>query len=337
MEIKINSLPKSKIELVVVFSVEDLLPFKDKSLEELGKSLKIDGFRMGKAPLDLVEKHFPAFEIYEKMTIFAIEKHYPEIIQKNKIEAIGPPQITITKIIPNSAVEFKSEVAILPKIILPDYKAIAENKQKDKKEIFIKDEEIDEALKWLRQSRQEKEKDLPELNDDFAKSLGKFENLNDLKQGIKDGLIIEKTEKEKERWRLDLIDEITSQSKGEIPDILTQAEMEKMLDELKINLDKIHLPLPDYLSQIKKTEEELKKDFEPLAEKRVKIALILKGIAEQEKITVAEEEIAEKANRILLQLPDPALAQKINHDDLKAFALGLIKNEKGFELLEKRK
>jgi FKBP-type peptidyl-prolyl cis-trans isomerase (trigger factor) len=339
MEFQTKPLEKSKIEIVINLNGEDLLPFKNKALEELGNKLTLPGYRQGKAPLSLIENHVSAIEVYEKTAVFALEKFYPQIIENNKIEAIGQPMINITKLIPESLVEFKVEVAILPHLELPDYKKIAKNKQQDKKEVSVDKKEIEEALKWLQKTRQTinpetKEKETPSLDDKFAQSLGKFKNLEELKQNIQGSLKIEKQAKENEQWRLGVIEEIISQMKGEIPDLLIQAEQEKMLDELKIRVGEMQLPFEEYLKQIKKTEEEIKTEFQTLALKRVKMALILKEIAQLEKIEVKDKEIEDKANEILNRLPDPSLKDKINLEELKIFALGLIRNEKVFELLE---
>jgi trigger factor len=329
MEFQTKPLEKSKIEITIELNDEDLHPFKDKALEELGSQLTLPGYRQGKAPLNLVENHISAIEVYEKTAVFALEKFYPQIIKNNKIEAIGQPMVNITKLIPESLVEFKVEAAILPHLELPDYKKIAQNRQRGKKEVSVGEKEIEEALKWLQKTRQ-----ASSLDDKFAQSLGKFKNLEELKQNIRDSLKIEKQAKEKEQWRLGVIEEIITQMKGEIPDLLIQAEQEKMFDELKIQVEEMQLPFEDYLKQIKKTEEEIKTEFQPLALKRVKMALILKEIAQLEKIEAKDKEIEDKANEILNRLPDPNLKDKINLEELKIFALGLIRNEKVFELLE---
>lgn len=339
MKFQTNPLERSKIEIIIELNDEDLLPFKTKALEELGSKLTLPGYRQGKAPLDLVKNHFSAIEVYEKTSVFALERFYPQIIENNKIEAIGQPVVNITKLIPESLVEFKVEVAILPHLELPDYKKIAKNKQQNKKEVSVDEKEIEEALKWLQKTKQTinqktKEKEIPSLDDKFAQSLGKFKNLEELKQNIRDSLKIEKQAKEKEQWHLGIIEEIISQMKGEIPDLLIQAEQEKMLDELKIRVGEMQLPFEEYLKQIKKTEEEIKKEFQSLALKRVKMSLILKEIAQLEKIEVKDKEIEDKVDEILNHLPDPSLKDKINLEELKIFALGLLRNEKVFELLE---
>lgn len=340
MKFLINPLEKSKVEITIDLSGEDLLPFKNKALEELGNQLTLPGYRQGKAPLDLVERNVSAVEIYEKAAIFALEKIYPQIIKENKIEAIGQPMVNITKLVPTSLAEFKIEVAVLPHLELPDYKKIAQNKQEKKKEISIDEKEIEEALKWLQKTKQKvvpetKKIETPVLDDNFAKSLGNFKTLEELRQNIRNGLKAEKEAKEIEQWRLGVMEEIISQCQGEIPDILIQAEQEKMLEELKIRVGEMQMPFDKYLEQIKKTEEEIKKEFQPLALRRVKMALILKEIAASEKIDAEDKEVENRANEILSHLPDQNLKDKINFEELKVFASGLIRNEKVFELLEK--
>lgn len=426
MKIKIDSLPKSKIEMIVNLDKEDLLSFKEIALKDLNKDLKIDGYRVGKAPLSIAENHFSPLKIYEKAASLAIEKFYPQIIKEKEIQAIGYPSISITKIIPNQEVEFKAEISIIPNLDLPDYKKIAKDMQAEKLDIMIEKKEIDDALLWLQNSRsvlekverpaqkedivtidyQIKEKEslikngedknysfvlgkghfipgfeenligmkagenkifnvtvpgswaqkdlqgkklsveislkeikkrkLPALNDKFAQELGKFKDLEELKKNIVKGLKIEKEAKEKEKCRLAVLDKIITNTKADIPEMLIHTEIEKMMEELKSQLEKIQLTFEKYLGQIKKTEEELRKDFQELAKKRVFSALVLREIGLLEKIEVSEGEMKEKANEILQQIPDPKVKEKINPEDLKEFALGIIRNEKVFQILEKQ-
>ena len=339
MKFQTKPLEKSRIEILIELNNEDLLPFKDKALEELGSKLNLPGYRQGKAPLSLIANHVSSTEVYEKMAVFALEKFYPQIIENNKIEAIGQPMVNITKLIPESLVEFKVEVTKLPHLKLPDYKTIAQNKKQDKKEITISEQEITDALKWLQNTRKKvdpetKKQETPVLDDVFAQSLGPFKTLEELKENLKISLKQDKEAKLKEQWRLELMEEIINKIQEEIPELLINAEQEKMLDELKIQLSDMQLKFEDYLKEIKKTEEELKTEFQPLALKRVKMALILKEIAQLEKIEVKDEEIDAKMQDILSHLPEPDLKNKINLEELKVFASGLIRNEKVFELLE---
>ena len=181
-----------------------------------------------------------------------------------------------------------------------------------------------------------KKRKLPALNDKFAQELGKFKDLEELKKNIVKGLKIEKEAKEKEGWRLAVLDKIITNTKADIPEMLIHTEIEKMMEELKSQLERIQLTFEKYLEQIKKTEEELRKDFQELAKKRVFSALVLREIGLLEKIEVSEGEMKEKANEILQQIPDPKVKEKINPEDLKEFALRIIRNEKVFQILEKQ-
>ena len=107
-----------------------------------------------------------------------------------------------------------------------------------------------------------------------------------------------------------------------------------MIEELKNQLDQIQLPFEKYLEQIQKKEEDLKNDFKQVAEKKVTASLVLREIASLEKITVSDKEIQEKANELIKQIPESDIKEKINQENLKEFALGIIRNEKVFQILE---
>ena len=425
MEIKINSLQKSKKEIIASLNQKDLLPFKEEALKELNKDLQINGYRLGKAPLSIAENHLPSLKVYEKMASLAIEQIYPKIIKEKKIQAIGYPSINITKIIPDQEVEFKAEVSVIPHIEMPDYQEIIKKIPKAKKEtLVIEEKEIEQAFIWLQNSRASlekvnrpakkedivtidyqikedknliengedkdysfilgkgnfipgfednligmksgeekkfelvvpkdwaqknlqnkkltinvslkeiKTKQLPSLDDKFAQSVGKFKSLEDLKKNIREGLLLEKKQKETEKWRLEALEKITTETKADLPEILVQNEIEKMIEELKAQLDKMQLPFEKYLEQIKKDEKELRKELQELAEKRVISALVLREIASIEKIEVSEKEIEEKVNEILKQIPETEKKENIDKNNLKEFALGIIRNEKVFQILE---
>ena len=110
MKVKINSLPKSKQEIIVCLNEQDLLPYKETAVKELNEDLKINGYRLGKAPLSIAENNLSPMKLMEKMISLSIEKIYPQILKENKIQAIGAPNIYITKIIPCQEAEFKIEI-----------------------------------------------------------------------------------------------------------------------------------------------------------------------------------------------------------------------------------
>lgn len=336
MQYQINQLPGSKIEIKIELNKDDLFPFKEKALKELARNLKVDGFREGKVPIEIAETKIPPLELAEKTAQFAIEEVYPKIIIEEKINALGYPEVNITKIVPNQELEFKVTVEILKEIVLPDYKSIAREEKKNKKiEVSVSEKEVEETLKWiyLSRSKNKGEKEEMKIDDEFARSLGNFENLEDLKKSIKEGIEMEKKQKEEEKWRIGLLEKIIEKINWDLPEILIHTEIHKMIDELKMKVEDMGLPFEEYLKQIKKTEEDLEKDLKETAEKRVKFALTLREIALKENISVSDQEIEERANRIISHV-DASLKEKIDLEQLKNFVSNLIENEKVFSFLE---
>ncbi len=181
----------------------------------------------------------------------------------------------------------------------------------------------------LVQSRQ-----VPELNDEFAKSLGKFGSVEDLKNNVMEGLKAEKTLKAQEKRRAKIVEELVKNINVELPQELVNMEMGKMTAELSESLGRMNLNLDNYLKHINKTPEELKKDWQPQAEKRVKAALVLKEIAKKENIAVAEPEIEERLNVLMRSAPPLTPGQNLDLTALRGYVKNVIRNEKVFEFIE---
>lgn len=180
------------------------------------------------------------------------------------------------------------------------------------------------------------ESQLPELNDDFAKSLGGFSNLAALQVSVQKGLGAEKEQREKEIWRAKLLAEIVKDFQAELPEILIKAETEKMLQEFKASLAEMGLELETYLQDIKKTLQELRQEWLPKAQERVRSALVLRQIARLEKIEVSPAEMEEEINRILTRYSDlESVRQQIDKEELAEYTKGRLRNEKVFQFLEK--
>jgi FKBP-type peptidyl-prolyl cis-trans isomerase (trigger factor) len=131
-----------------------------------------------------------------------------------------------------------------------------------------------------------------------------------------------------EKRRLEILNKIIDLMKVEVPVLLVEAEKLKILEETKANLSYLGLKWDDYLSQLKKTEEELLKEWEKEALQRIKIGLALDKIAEEEKITVSKEELEEGVKKIAEKYKD------IDKEKIKVYTYGIIRDEKIFKLLE---
>lgn len=180
------------------------------------------------------------------------------------------------------------------------------------------------------------ERQTPEVNDDFAKSLGKFENLEALKKNIKEGVEHEEGHRQKDQKQREYIEKIIENSKVELPDILAEKELEKMLEEFEYQIQTMGMNLDQYLEKLGKKKEDLKKDWLPQAEKRVISALALKEIISKEEIKVEASEVEAEMNKTLQYYKNVKdLKKNIDMERLYAFAKGTLENEKVLEYLGK--
>ena len=178
------------------------------------------------------------------------------------------------------------------------------------------------------------EKKLPELNDEFAKTLGEFKDVEALKANVKEGIAKEKQMHEDERIKLLLLEKIREKIKEDPPEVLTERELNYMLEDIKHKISHLGMEFETYLTQIKKTEDEMKEELKPEAKKKVLDALIIREIIKKEKITAEEKDINNKVNELVVslsyQVPDPT---KIDKEGLKGYATEICENEKMFDIL----
>lgn len=182
------------------------------------------------------------------------------------------------------------------------------------------------------------ERQLPDLTDDFVQGLGKFGSVAELRNSIREGLMREKEEKERQRLDITIAEEIARHISADIPDLLTDRETEKMFHEFEASIAKMGMDMGHYLEHIKKSPEDLKKEWRPDAEKRVKIALALRAIADKENIEPTDEEVSAKANNSLdVFRAEGHDIQKIDKQALAEYSKSILRNEKVFQFLENQK
>jgi len=138
---------------------------------------------------------------------------------------------------------------------------------------------------------------------------------------------------EKERIRMEILEKATEEIKQDMPKFLVEEEKDKMAEEIKRNIAQTGLKWDDYLKHIKKTEEELKNDWEKDAVKRVKYGLILDQMTEQEKIEIPAEELEKEAAAMIEYHKN--LGQDLDKERVKNYLFGIMRNEKLFQMLEK--
>ena len=133
---------------------------------------------------------------------------------------------------------------------------------------------------------------LPPIDDEFAKTVANLPTLDELKKRVEQNIKEEKKHREQQRYERALLEEVIGKSEfGELPVFLVNNELDRMSHELRHDVERRGMKYDNYLSSIKKTEESLRQEFLPEAEKRIKSALILREIGQKEGIEVTNEEI----------------------------------------------
>lgn len=178
---------------------------------------------------------------------------------------------------------------------------------KDAKDKELAGKEIIYKIKVL----EIKERELPELNDDFAKTVGEFSDLNDLRNTINKELNKQIDRINKNNFEQKLLEKVAEICEVKVPNVLVEREANYMMESLENDLKSQKISLQDYYKNINSDEETVKKEYKVVAEKRIKQELILDKIARENGIEVSEKEIKDKIK---------AIAKEIKQDPLKVEA-----------------
>ncbi len=178
------------------------------------------------------------------------------------------------------------------------------------------------------------EREVPEANDEFAASLTNVENMQQLKEKVKEGIESQKKAKEEERVRLKVLEGIKSKVDFEIPEVLVEKEIDHMVENLKHQVSQNGVSFEDYLKDIKKSEEDLRNDWKKKAEENVGYAILLYKIGEGEGIEVSGEEVEEEVDKHLRAYGKDKNNEKEEVlEKMRSYSYDAIKNRKVFEVL----
>ena len=130
----------------------------------------------------------------------------------------------------------------------------------------------------------------PELNEDFVKSLGRFNSVDDFKGMVAENLKMEKKRRETDRLRLEILERINKDSEIKVPAKMLQEQLESMIANFDKSLHEKGMELGLYLAHLKKTQEDLKKEWYSEAENQIRRGLIIREVVKREGIKVGEDE-----------------------------------------------
>ena len=133
--------------------------------------------------------------------------------------------------------------------------------------------------------------ELPDLDDEFVKDISEFDNINDFREDVKKSIKLYKDNQSAKEVENKLVDKIVSSIKTSIPKVMIERRIKDLQRDFEENLKKQGITLENYLKYTKQKIEDLKKIFEPEANRSVKLRLGLKKIAKLEDFVVSEDDI----------------------------------------------
>jgi len=149
MKAEIKKLPKSEVEITVEVSPAELTPFLIKAASKMSEKAKIEGFRPGKAPYDIVKSKFGEMAIMQEALDDIVMKTYFEAVKENNLITLGQPKIDLEKIDLENPFVYKATVAILPGVKIGDLTKLKVKKN----EVKVEDGQVEKVIEDIRAMR----------------------------------------------------------------------------------------------------------------------------------------------------------------------------------------
>ena len=180
-----------------------------------------------------------------------------------------------------------------------------------------------------------KKKELPELDDEFAKDVSEFDTLKELKADIKAKQEKQNEERAKYETQDAVIKAVCENVKVEIPSGMVEMEIDNMLKDIENRLSYQGLKLEQYLQMMGKTEEDMRKEYEPQAMEAIKSRLALEAVIKAEKIEATQEEIDEKMKEMAKNYGKENDEEFLKNENVRNYIKQGLESEKAIDFLVK--
>ena len=139
-----------------------------------------------------------------------------------------------------------------------------------------------------------KEKELPELDDEFASEVSEFDTLAEFKEDLKKNLAESKAKEAKDEKEANVIEAIVKEAKMDIPEAMITTQQNQMLDEFAQRMSMQGLSMEQYCQFTGATRDKLFESVRPQAEQRIKSRLVLEAIAKAENIVASDDDVEDE-------------------------------------------
>src|SRR5690606_22392813 len=156
------------------------------------------------------------------------------------------------------------------------------------------------TLRYVITLKQIKTRDIPELNDEFAKSVGEFETVEELREAVAEDVLRRKAQEARTEVFNEIIEKFVEVSEVQVPDTLIESELDDQVTQLRTRLAQQGIDFGEYLESNGQTEAELRDDMREAAEQRVRNTLVLQEVAKAEGLEVTEEDIEAEIEKLVV-------------------------------------
>lgn len=352
---------------------DDLEAHEDHVLVHLTEGMELKGFRKGHVPPAVAKKQVGEMTLLRETAEHVLAEIYPEVLVEHAIDAIGRPEIAITKLAVGNPFGFTITITEMPEVKLPDYKKIAKGINETREQTTIGDKDVDEAIERILRQKlaydriqekakvraeageakkkaaadgltlptpetaaapNEKEEEdfaklpLPELTDEYVKTLGAFETVDAFKSQIREHLEKEKMNEAMSKHRGALTEALIDGATIDVPELLIKSELAQIKGQMEDDLKRAGLTVEGYLEHMKKTIANMEQEWAPIAERRAKTQLVLNEIAKVEKIDPNADAVASEMGAILAEYKDADVAR------VKIYVESVLRNNAVMAFLE---
>ena len=147
MKSSVEKLSDTRVKVSVEIPIDELKPEIDQAYAALAQQVQIPGFRRGKAPRQLIEARFGRGAVMEQVVNDTLSNRYGQLLDEHELKVVSQPEIDLTKVDPNSGVDFNFEVDVRPEVEVPSFDDVAV----EVPAIEVSDKDVEEALNSLRQ------------------------------------------------------------------------------------------------------------------------------------------------------------------------------------------
>ena len=371
-----EKLEKSMVALTVEVSAADFEAAVDKAYKKQRGSIRVPGFRPGKAPRKMIESMYGAGVFYEEAVNIALPDAYGAAVKEQELKVVGYPEVELLSV-GKEGFSFKAAVAVYPEVKLGQYKGL----EAPKAEVKVTAADVNARLKEMaeRNSRmvsvedravkkgdianidfegfldgvpfdggksdshdleigsgsfvpgfedqvigmeigQEKDiditfpedyhadlagksvvfhvklnavkiKDVPALDDEFAKDVSEFDTLAELKKDVKAKLIAEREEAGRRAFEDILMQKVADGIQADIPDAMIEEQARRFVENLRMQIQSQGIPFDQYMKMTNMDEEKLLEEARTPALGQVRMDLTIAAIVEAENLEATDEEV----------------------------------------------